>query len=217
MSGSCDLKEIVTMLLDFRGEKIREFCRRGITAGIDPLDIFNDLSRGLEEIGRGYENRDFRRYFTADLIVSGRNMKIALDLLKPCIPAKKGDQGQVIVGTVEGDIHDIGKTIFAITLESHGFSVVDLGVNVSPHRFIEGVREYHPDVLSMSALLSTTVFIMRDVIRELEKEGLRDTIKVIIGGRAVSEPFAEEIGADAYGRDCIDGLRKCQAFMRIMP
>jgi len=209
-----DLKKILEVLLDFKGKKIREFCQERLSKNIDPYEIFNELSLGLEEIGRGYENKEFQRYFTSDLIVSGKNMKTAIEILKPHIKKVENAKrkGKVVVGTVKGDVHDIGKNIFAITLESNGFEVIDLGVDVDKKVFVEKVKEANADILGMSALLTTTVPYMEEVVRELKKEGLNGKVKVIIGGRATTEEFAKKIGV-TYGKDSIDGLKKCLSFV----
>jgi len=224
-----DPKEVLSLLLDFKGARIREFCAERIAGGEDPHGIFAELSAGLEEIGKGFEGTGPTRYFTSDLIVSGRNMKRALEVLRPHFsphgekgfspaggkspaPDRKG-RGLVLLGTVKGDVHDIGKMIFSVTLESNGFSCVDLGVDVDWEVFADRVARDRPDILSLSALLSSTLPAMREVLEELERRGLRDKVKVIVGGHAVTEEFAREIGADAYGRDAIDGLKKCLAFV----
>jgi methanogenic corrinoid protein MtbC1 len=208
------LSSLVTVLLDFKGTKIRDYCQSKLDNGSDPFTIFGELQAGLEEIGKGYEDPVFRKYFNSDLIVSGRNMKRAIEILKPLLPPKKEGQGLVVIGTVAGDVHDIGKTIFAVTLESDGFIVIDAGVDVPSVKFVEAVRENTPDILAMSSLLTTTLPAMGEVIQGLTDAGLRDTVRVIIGGHAVTEGFARTIGADAYGRDCIDALRKCRDFMQ---
>ena len=141
-------------------------------------------------------------------------MKRAIEILKPLLPPTKEGKGLVVIGTVAGDVHDIGKTIFAVTLESDGFFVIDAGVDVPGAKFVEAVRENTPDILAMSSLLTTTLPAMSEVIQGLTDAGLRDTVRVIVGGHAVTEGFARTIGADAYGRDCIDALRKCRDFMQ---
>jgi len=204
-----NLKEVLEVLLDFKGDKIKDYCARKLKEGVDPYDIIKELSAGLDEIGRGYEDEKFKRYFTSDLIVSGRNMKKAVELLRPHFKREVKAKGVVVVGTVKGDVHDIGKTIFSIMLESNGFKVIDLGVDVDKETFVEKVKEVKPDILGMSALLTSTAPYMREVIEELEKQGLRDKVKVIVGGRAVTEEFARKIRADLYGKDSVEGLRKC--------
>ncbi|MEM2107025.1 MAG: cobalamin-dependent protein [Candidatus Bathyarchaeia archaeon] len=208
-----DLDLILEVLLDFGGRKIRDYCVKRLGEGTDPYIIFEDLSMGLEEIGRGYESESFKRYFTSDLIVAGRNMKRAIEVLKPHFKRSLRARGRVVVGTVKGDVHDIGKAIFSIMLESNGFEVIDLGVDVAKEDFAAKVKEFKPEILGMSSLLTSTVSYMSEVVEELKRMNLRDKVKIIIGGRAVTENFAEKIGVDAYGRDCIDGLKKCLSFI----
>jgi 5-methyltetrahydrofolate--homocysteine methyltransferase len=208
-----DPKEIVSILLDFKGGRIRDFCGRRIAEGADPHGIFAELSAGLDEIGKGFEGTGPTRYFTSDLIVSGRNMKRALEILRPRFPKGGKGKGLVLLGTVKGDVHDIGKMIFSVTLESNGFTCIDLGVDVDRELFAERVARDNPDILSLSALLSSTLPAMREVLEELKRRGLRQKVRVIVGGHAVTGEFAREIGADAYGRDAVDGLKKCLAFV----
>jgi methanogenic corrinoid protein MtbC1 len=208
-----DQKEILSILLDFKGERVREFCGQRIGEGADPHHIFGDLSAGLEEIGRGFEGTGTTRYFTSDLIVSGRNMKRALAILRPHFPRTGRGKGLVVLGTVKGDVHDIGKMIFAVTLESNGFTCIDLGVDVDRELFADAVARHRPEILSLSALLSSTLPAMQEVLEELGRRGLREQVKVIVGGHAVTGEFAREIGADAYGRDAVDGLKKCLSFL----
>jgi len=212
-----NLKDILEILLDFKGQKIKDYCAEKLKQGVDPYEIFKELSTGLEEIGKGYESKEFKRYYTSDLIVSGRNMKRAVEMLKPHFKRTAKAKGVVAVGTVKGDIHDIGKTIFSIMLESNGFKVIDLGVDVDKEIFAEKVREFKPDILGMSALLTSTVPYMAEVVEELKRKGLRDKVKVIVGGRAVTKEFAEKIGADAYAKDSVEGLGKCLKFLGIKP
>lgn len=213
MSEQIDLNKVLEILLDFKGNKIKDYCTENLSKGKDPYIIFRQLSTGLDEIGRGYENKEFRKYFTSDLIISGRNMKKAVQILKPHFDKTNKAIGIVILGTVKGDVHDIGKTILGIMLESNGFKVIDLGVDINKELFIQRIREEKPDVLGMSALLTSTISYMEDVILQLKEEKLRDGIKIIVGGKSVTEEFANRIGADAYGRDCIDGVKKCLAFI----
>ncbi len=212
-----ELKLVLEALLDFKGEKIRDFCERKLGEGTSAYEILQELNRGLDEIGKGYENKEFRRYFESDLIVSGANMRRAIEILKPELEkeARKETKrrGKVLIGTVKGDVHDIGKTIAGIVLQSNGFEIIDLGTDVDKATFVNKVRELKPDIVGMSALLSSTVPYMGEVIKALEAEGLRNRVKVIVGGRAVSKEFAERIGADAYAEDAIDGLKKCISLM----
>ncbi len=181
----------------------------------DPLTIIEKALRpAMNEVGKLFEEGE---YFLPELIVASDMFKKIMDtLLKPRIYAEKRESqklGRVVIGTVEGDLHDIGKNIVATLLEIAGFDVIDLGVDVSVEKFIEAVKKYKPGILAMSALLTSTKVNMRKVIEALEREGLRDKVKVIIGGAAVSEEYAREIGADAYGATASDGVRKCKQLL----
>lgn len=213
MSEKLDLKKILEILLDFKGEKIKNYCSEKLKQDTDPYDIFSELSKGLDDIGKGYENKEFRRYFTSDLIVSGSNMKKAIEIVKPHFKKDVKAKGKVVVGTVKGDVHDIGKMIFAITLESNGFEVIDLGTDVSKGSFVKKIKEINPDIVGISALLTSTMFYMEEIVEELKTENLSEKVKIIIGGRPVTEEFARKIGADAYAKDAIDGLKKCLSLM----
>lgn len=206
-----DVEELVDVLLDFGGEMVVKHCEEALEEGTPPYEIFNDLSRGLDEIGKRYEKG---RFFTSDLIVSGSNMKKAIEMLRPLFMREAGRvKGRVLIGTVKGDVHDIGKTIFSIMLQSNGFEVIDLGVDVSEAAFLEAVEKTRPDILAMSALLTSTMSNMEAVIEVLEEEGLREDIKIIVGGRPINRESAEKIGADEYGKDAVEGVRKCLSLL----
>jgi len=213
MTKKNEIRKIIEILLSFRGDKIGEYCEKKIDQGIDPYKIFGELSLGLDEIGKGFEDKKFQRYFTSDLIVSGKNMKKAVEILKKYLKKSLKTKGSVVIGTIKGDVHDIGKMIFTITLESNGFKVTDLGVDVDKELFIEKIKEKKPNILGMSALLTSTISYMGEVIEQLKMENLRDNVKVIVGGNAVTENFAMKIGADAFGKNSIDGLKKCLDFI----
>jgi 5-methyltetrahydrofolate--homocysteine methyltransferase len=204
---------VVAALLEFRGEKIRSWVQARLAEGAAPGTVLGELVSGLDVIGEGYGNPDLRRYFTSDLIVSGRNMRRAIEIIRPLLPPDPLSRGTVVIGTVQGDVHDIGKTIVAITLEAHGFRTFDLGTDVPPERFAEAVRSHRPDILCLSALLTSTAPSMRDVIRLLDEQKLRDGLLVVTGGRAVDRAFAEQIGADAYAEDSVEALRICREWI----
>jgi len=202
---------LVGILLDFGGEKVVRYCEEELERGTAPYVVFANLSLGLNEIGRRYERG---RFFTSDLIVSGSNMKKAVEMLRPLFKQEEmSSKGKVVIGTVRGDVHDIGKTIFSIMLQADGFEVLDLGVDVTEEAFVEAVETAHPDILAMSALLTSTTSNMKSVIDALVEKGLRKDIKIIIGGRPVNRDYAEQIGADEYGKDAIEGVRKCLSLL----
>ena len=206
-----NIDDLMRTLLDFSGEKVLKYCEKELETGTSPNTIFSNLSIGLDEIGKRYERG---RFFTSDLIVSGSNMKKAIEMLRPLFKMEETSRkGKAVIGTVKGDVHDIGKTIFSIMLQADGFEVLDLGVDVSEEVFIEAVERTKPDILAMSALLTSTISNMKSVLEALEEKGIRKNVKVIVGGRPVTKEYAEQIGADEYGEDAVEGLRKCLSLL----
>ena len=175
----------------------RAVTEKALAASADPLRLVNDLMvPAMDEVGRRFECNE---YFVPELLISARAMKAALELIRPLLIAR-GDQpdGRVAIGTVKGDLHDIGKNLVAAMLEGGGFEVIDLGVNVSPEQFVKAVQEGKANVVAMSALLTTTMPAMKTTIEALKQAGLRDRVKVLIGGAPITQKYAEEIGADGY-------------------
>ena len=168
-----------------------------VADGIPAETIINaHLVKGMEEIGQRY---DEGRAFVPNLLLAARAMKGCLEILKPLLKdANATSRGRLVIGTVKGDLHDIGKNLVASMLEGCGFDVINLGVDVSDEQFCDAVREHHPQIVCLSALLTTTMNYMRQVIETLEREGLRDKVKVLVGGAPLSDAFAREIGADGY-------------------
>jgi len=168
-----------------------------LEAGMRPMDLISGgMVPAMNEVGRLFEAED---YFVPELLLAGRAMKSAMELLRPLIAASGEKLGaRVIIGTVKGDLHDIGKNIVASMLEGSGFEVIDLGADVAPERFVAAVEERDPHVLCMSALLTVTMPAMRTTIQALENAGLRSRVKVLIGGAPVTDQYAREIGADGY-------------------
>lgn len=171
--------------------------RKAVDAGMAPQDIINEsMIAAMGEVGQRFQDG---KAFVPQLLMAGRAMKAALELLKPLMAGVAStSKGKVVIGTVKGDLHDIGKNLVASMLEGCGFEVINIGIDVSAERFVEEVRNSHPDILCMSALLTTTMTYMKDVIQALEEAGLRDKVKIMVGGAPVSQRFADEIGADAY-------------------
>ena len=150
----------------------------------------------MSEVGQRFQEG---KAFVPQLLMAGRAMKAALELLKPMMAGSTTTSlGKVVIGTVKGDLHDIGKNLVASMLEGCGFEVVNIGIDVSADKFIEAVRENQPDILCMSALLTTTMGYMKEVIEALQQAGIRDRVKVMVGGAPVTQGFADEIGADGY-------------------
>lgn len=183
---------------------IEDMANAALAAGENPKDLLEALMAGLKACGDRFEKSEF---FLPELIGAGDAFKAGMAVLSPKLSA--GDQvsqGKVVLGTVHGDVHDIGKNLVGFMLSSAGFTVVDIGTDVSTEGFVQAVHEHQPQVLGLSALLTTTMLGMEDVVKELKKQGLRDKVKVIIGGGPVSKKYSEDIGADAYGNDAAQAV-----------
>jgi 5-methyltetrahydrofolate--homocysteine methyltransferase len=179
-----------------------ELTQKALENNIPAKDIISEgLTAGMEIVGEKFNAKD---YFVPDMLASAEAVSEAMDILKPHLEASDvSTKGKFAIVTVKGDIHDIGKNIVAILLKGAGFEVDDLGIDVPTEKIVDYVRENKPDYLGLSALLTTTMLVMGEVIEALKEAGVRDTVKVLIGGAAVSDEFAREIGADAY---CADGF-----------
>lgn len=178
----------------------RTLTEEAIASGADPLELVNrGMMPAMDEAGRRFECSEF---FVPELLLAARAMKVALELLRPLL-AKRGDKpvGRVIVGTVRGDLHDIGKNLVAALLEGGGFEVTDLGVNVPPEKFVAAAREKEAQIIALSALLTTTMPAMKATIQALRDAGLAPKVKVFVGGAPVTQKFADEIGADGYSEN----------------
>lgn len=176
---------------------IEEIVQQQLSAGKTPEECLEAMMAGLDETGKLFERDE---YFIPELMMAGDAFKIGMRILEPHIAEEtRKYSGTVVLGTVQGDIHGIGKNLVGFMLESSGFKVIDLGVNVSAEKFIEAVTSKSADVLAMSALLTTTMLSMEKVMEEMENKGIRSGVRVIIGGAPVSQKFAEDIKADAYG------------------
>ena len=209
MMGEEFLKQmLVDSVKEGNMEESEEIARKALGTGIDPLEALDGVTGALKEIDDAFANGDM---FLVHMMRSAEAAKRAMVVIAPKIKEQnKGItyRGKVLIGTVEGDIHDIGKSIVAVFLDIEGFDVIDLGIDVPTGTFVEKVRELKPDVLGLSALVTSTMPIQGDVIQALEREGLRGGVKVIVGGSPVTAIWAEEIGADSYGADAIEAVEK---------
>ncbi|MEM0225595.1 MAG: corrinoid protein [Thermofilaceae archaeon] len=203
--------------LSFDFEGVKALVREALAKGASPNEVIERALRpAMEEAGRRFEKGEF---FLAELVVAGDLFKEVMDeILVPEIQKQGGSTrslGTVVIGTVRGDLHDIGKSIVATMLRAAGFNVIDLGVDVPPEKFVQAAIEHKADIVAMSALLTTTMLEMKNVIEELKKAGIRDKVKVVVGGAAVTEDFARSIGADGYGEDAVKGVKVCKELLGI--
>ena len=191
-----------------------ELARRVLAENMDVLAVLErGFSRGLRRAGEKWEAGE---YFLPELAFSAEVMKAALDVLRPSLLRAAGTRapgGRVVIGTVQGDIHDIGKSVVSTLLSAHGFDVLDLGANVTHERFIDAVRDHHADLLCMSALLTTTMTGQAHVVELLQKRGMRRDVKVLVGGVPTSEGWARQIRADAYAPDAVAAVEAAKGLL----
>jgi len=201
-------EDMAKAVIDGVPDRARALAGEALEAGLDPLEaIDKGFKPGMDVVGEGFANGEL---FIPDLMMSGEAMKTAIATLEPELLKRRQQRdvlGKVVIGTVQGDIHEIGKTLVATMLAANGFEVYDLGVDVSAKQFVDTVREVGADVVGLSALLTTTILNQEEVIVNLKEAGLRDKVKVIIGGVPASPEWAEEIGADGYAENATDAVK----------
>lgn len=192
-----EFKDLKDLIVTGKLEDAKVLVNEAIASGVAAEDIINNyLIKGMEEIGQRFEEG---KAFVPNLLLAARAMKGCLDILKPLLKDASGTSlGTLVIGTVKGDLHDIGKNLVASMLEGCGFEVINLGVDISDRQFVEAVKKYNPQIVCLSALLTTTMNYMKNVIDTLTAEGLRENVKILIGGAPVNEEFAMQIGADGY-------------------
>ena len=210
MSMLDDLRQNV---IDGNAPGAQNLVSQALAAGLPPEQILTDgLISAMSEVGRLFEAGE---YYVPEMLVAARAMKGGLALLRPgLLAANVKAVGKIVIGTVQGDLHDIGKNLVAMMMEGAGFVVVDLGVDASPSKFVDAVRQHQPDLLGLSALLTTTMPKMKDTIQALTEAGLRGSVKVMIGGAPITERYAREIGADVYAPDASSAATRAKAAVR---
>ena len=193
------LTKLYDAVLDGQRDAAKEHVESALGADLDPADVLDTMVNAMGEVGRLFEEGE---YFVPEMLISARAMQTGMEILKPSlVDADIQPAGKIIAGTVKGDLHDIGKNLVCMMLEGAGYEVVDLGTDVSPEAFVAAVNEHQPDFVAMSALLTTTMPSMQSTIEALQSAGLRDKVKVLIGGAPINDAYAEKIGADGYAQD----------------
>jgi len=213
--GSQDILETIKdCIVNLDPNGALENVKKALENNIPPTEIVaKSVVEGMSIVGEKFEKGE---YFLSELIVAGEIGKEILKALDPYLKqvgAKMKKLGKVVIGTVRGDLHDIGKNLVAMMLESAGFEVIDLGADVPPEKFVEAVKIHDANIVAMSALLTVTMLEMKNVIEELKKAELRDKVKVIVGGAPVTKEYANSIGADGYGETAVDGIRICKQWV----
>src|SRR6185369_14525340 len=206
-----DLHKLYDAVLAGDAPGARLITQQALAEGVEALRLVNEfMSPAMNEAGRRFEAGE---YFVPHLLLSARAVKSALALTRPLLAAcGTRPIGRIVIGTVRGDLHDIGKNIVAAVLEGGGFEVIDLGVGVTPEKFGAAIQEYHPDIIGMSALLTTTMTAMKETVDFIKLAGLRNHVKVLVGGAPITRAFAEEAGADDFGGSAAEALRAAKRF-----
>lgn len=192
---------------------VLDLTRQGLADGLGPETLlYEALIPALEEVGARFERGDF---FVPEMLIAGKAMAGALEILRPLLAETGADQiGTVVMGTVKGDVHDIGKNLVNIMFEGAGFQVIDLGVQVSPEKFVDAVKTHQPDIVGFSAFLTTTMPMFKVNIHALTKAGLRDQVIVMVGGAPVTQEYADVVGADGYAADASSAVVKAKELIR---
>lgn len=197
-------EQLIEAMVNMNEQEALDITKRLMESGANPIDILKSCTQAMETVGKQFEEGN---YFLPELIMAGEMLKQISEILKPHMTAQAGSsaekRGRVLIGTVEGDIHDIGKDIVTFLLEVNGFEVRDIGINVPPDKFVEEIKSFKPQVVGMSGLLTLAFDAMRDTVVAIEKAGLRDSVKIMIGGGITTEKVKEYAGADAYGKDAM--------------
>ena len=199
------LEELSQALINGNAPKTKELAQKAIDEGMAPSKVLSEgLIVGMNEVGRRFKNNEF---YVPEVLIAARAMHSGMDVLKPLLSeAEASSAGTVVLGTVKGDLHDIGKNLVSMMLEGAGFNVIDVGVDVAPDKFLEAVRDKKPQVVGLSALLTTTMPAMKTTIEALKEAGVRDSVKVMIGGAPVTQRYSDEIGADGYAPDAASAV-----------
>lgn len=206
-----DLSALAESVINGKAKDAKELTQKAIDEGVPVSEILNNgLVKGMSVVGEKFKNNEF---YVPEVLIAARAMHSAMDILKPLLATSGVEPiGKVAIGTVKGDLHDIGKNLVVMMLEGAGFEVIDLGIDVPPEKFVQAAKD-GAQVIAMSALLTTTMTAMKTTIEALEEAGIRDKVKTLIGGAPVTQNYADEIGADGYARDAASGADKAKELL----
>lgn len=213
MSKEKIIEDFVNAAINMDIKIAKVSCKKAMTEGVDPYEFIEQaITKALVIIGDKFENEEF---FLPELFMAAEIVKKSMKILEPHIKGskKRKNLGKIVIGTAKSDMHDIGKNIVNFFLQAEGFEVIDLGVDVTPERFVEAVRNEKPDILAISALITLTMPEVSNTLKALENANLRNGIKIIIGGAPMTQEFVDDIGADALAKNAIDGVKKCKGWI----
>lgn len=193
-------EELSEAVISGQQQQVEELVKAALSEGVAPLSIINDgLIAGMNVVGKRFKDGDM---FVPEVLMSARAMGAGVELVKPhLVESEVPNKGTIVIGTVKGDLHDIGKNLVGMMLESSGYKVIDLGVDTAPEDFVAAVKEHNAQIVGLSALLTTTMLSMKETIETFKTSGIRDQVKVLVGGAPISQSFADEIGADGFAPD----------------
>ena len=205
-------EKIAERLIVGKIDEVKELSQQALDQGTSPRDIIDKgLLAGMDVVGKRFKAGDM---FIPEVLLCARCMHGAMDILKPLLSeADAAGVGTYLIGTVEGDLHDIGKNLVSMMLQGAGFEVIDMGTNITPQQFVDAVKEHKPTILGLSALLTTTMPKMEETIKALKEAGIRDQVKIMAGGAPVTQDFVDKIGADAYGANAASATEKAKELM----
>ena len=206
------LHQITTNLYQGKDDKVAQLIEKGLEDGMSPSDLLQDgLIAGMDQVGKDFKAGDL---FVPEVLIAARAMQAGMSILRPFLAeSDTPSAGKYLIGTVKGDLHDIGKNLVKMMLEGAGFETIDLGADVDPQAFVDGVRQHQPNLVGMSALLTTTMTQMKVTVDALEEAGLRDSVKIMVGGAPVTAAYAEEIGADTYAPDAASAVDRARELL----
>jgi len=208
-----NLSELAEAVINGNRDKAVQLTKQALDEGVDPARILNEgLIAGMQVVGEKFKNNEF---YIPEVLVAARAMKAAMEVLRPILTERPDIKplATVVIGTVRGDLHDIGKNLVAMMLEGAGFKVIDLGVDTPPEKFVEAVKEHEAKIVGMSALLTTTMPAMKDTIEALKAAGIRDKVIVMVGGAPLTQEYADSIGADGYAPDAASAVDKAKELL----
>jgi 5-methyltetrahydrofolate--homocysteine methyltransferase len=210
-SFMADLQQLADAVISGQAPKVEQLTTEALDQGVSPTDVLNKgLIAGMQVVGVKFKNNEF---YVPEVLIAARAMKAGMKILRPKL-AESGIEpaGRFVIGTVTGDLHDIGKNLVSMMIEGAGYEVIDLGVDVAPNTFIEAVKDHQPLAIGMSALLTTTMVNMKKTIEAFENDGLRDQVKILVGGAPLTDDYAREIGADGYAPDAASAVELLEQF-----
>jgi 5-methyltetrahydrofolate--homocysteine methyltransferase len=209
-----DYGELSTALINGKAPVVRELTEKALAGGETPQDVLNKgLVAGMAVVGEKFKNNEF---YVPEVLIAARAMKSAMEVLRPKL-AETGVQpvAKVAIGTVQGDLHDIGKNLVAMMMEGAGFEIIDLGVDVKADKYVQAVKEKGANLVMLSALLTTTMPAMKDTVKAMQEAGIRNSVVIMIGGAPVTQNYSDEIGADGYSPDAASAVDKAKELLKI--